>query len=57
MDAMGGLYIPLSCRDNFFIMAIKRTWRYIVFKLNDEDPEFVEIEKCGERDGTISDLQ
>jgi len=43
MDLMGGLYIPLSCRDQFYFLRVKRMWRYIIYRLNPEDPEFVEI--------------
>jgi hypothetical protein len=50
MDQMGGLYIPLNCRDQFYYLRIKRQWRYIIFRLSADDPTFVEIEKCGPRD-------
>ena len=47
---MGKLYVPYICRDQFFFMRVKRRWRFITFKLCDDDHEFVEIDKCGIRE-------
>jgi cofilin len=57
MDQMGGLYIPLDCRDQFYYLRMKRQWRYIIFKVSDEDPTFVEIERCGPRDQTFDEFK
>ena len=54
---MGGLYIPLNCRDQFYFLRVKRQWRFIIFKLSEDDPSFVEIEKCGLRDQEFEDFK
>ena len=54
---MGKLYVPYICRDQFYYLRIKRKWRFIIFKLNDDDPEFVEIDKCGVRDCSFDQFQ
>ena len=35
---------------------MKRKWRFISFKLCDDDPSFVEIDKCGVRDCSFEDF-
>jgi len=44
MDKMGGLYVPFECRDQFYHLRVHRQWRFIIYKLNEEEPNFVEIQ-------------
>jgi hypothetical protein len=57
MDNFGGLYIPMDCRDQFYFLRVKRQWRYIIFKISEDDPNFVEIEKCGLRDQEFDEFK
>jgi hypothetical protein len=56
MDKMDGLYIPFILRDCFYLLAKFRKYRFLIFKLNEEDPSFVEIEHAGGPDSTIIDV-
>lgn len=57
MDKMGDLYIPRSCRDQFYYMKHEHKWRYIIYKFNSEDPKFFEIFVCGQRDATFEQFK
>ena len=57
MDTMGGLYIPLICRDQFYYMRVKRQWRYIIYRLNANDTSYVEVDRLGERNSTFEDFK
>lgn len=57
MDKMGGMYIPMDCRDQFFYLVRKRQWRYVIYMMDlDDDPSAVFIEKCGMPDETYEDM-
>ena len=45
-----GLYVPFNCRDQFYYLMIKKQWRYVVYKVEEEEKSSIELEKCGLRD-------
>lgn len=57
MDKMGGMYVPMDCRDQFFYLVRKRMWRYIIYLLDaDDDMPSVFIERCGLPEDTYEDF-
>ena len=57
MDNMGGMYIPMDCRDQFYYLVRKRQWRYVIYMLDvEDDPSAVFIEKCGMPEETYEDM-
>ena len=44
-----GIEIAENCREEFNKMRLKRQYRYVIYKPN-EDNSNVEVEHCGERE-------
>lgn len=51
-----GINIPDEVRNEFQQLRMKRAYRYVIFKAN-EDKSSVEVEKCGAREETFEQFK
>ena len=51
-----GIGIPDAVRDEFQAIRMKRAYRYVIYKAND-DKSAIEVEKCGARDETFEQFK
>ena len=52
-DQMKDLFVPNDCRTQVYYLIKFRYWRYVIFKVDDNDKNSISLEKCGLRSDNI----